>query len=56
MVRTSLRAEWRSVRIIHGVQCVMTPGSLLMPEWSADNWDMEHTVLLPQIKFITCDG
>ena len=29
---------------MYGVQCVMIPGPLLMPEWSADNWDMEHEV------------
>ena len=31
---------------MYGVQCVMIPGPLLMPEWSADNWDMEHKVFL----------
>ena len=26
-----------------GGQCVMTTGTVLMPVWSADNWDM-HTL------------
>ena len=38
------KAEWRSVLEENGEQCVMTCGVLLMPKWSADNWDMRQLV------------
>ena len=38
----STRVEWRCASITSGGQCVMTAGIALMPQWSANNWDM-HT-------------
>ena len=35
-----MRVEWRFVPMGHMAQCVMTGGMNLMPESSADNWDM----------------
>ena len=41
--QTSMRAEWRSVLITSGGQCVMITGTTLMPLWSVSSWDM-HTL------------
>ena len=38
------RAEWRFVLEECGALCVMILGGLLMPKWSADNWDMKQMV------------
>ena len=35
-----MRVEWRFVPMEHMAQCVMTGGMKLMPESSADNWDI----------------
>ena len=39
----SMRVEWRCASMTSGEQCVMTAGTVLMPVWFADNWDM-HTL------------
>ena len=38
------RAELRFATIMHGAQCVMMPGGLLMLMWPADNWDSRQLV------------
>ena len=40
-----MRVEWRFVPMGHMAQCVMTGGMNLMPESSADNWDMTLMVM-----------
>ena len=37
-----------------GGQCVMTPGTALMPLWSASNWDM-HTLEVSLLVWWKCD-
>ena len=36
----SMRAEWKCVLMIHGGQCVMTLGTMLMPLLSASSLDL----------------
>ena len=49
MMHTTLKtnlpeAGWRCVLEEDMAQCVMTPGTIRMPLWSADNWDSPHMV------------
>ena len=44
-----MRVEWRCALTTHMVQSVMTHGMNLMPESSADSWDMTTMVLLLDI-------
>ena len=37
-----MREELKCVKMMNGVQSVMMDGALLMPKWSADNWDLKH--------------
>jgi len=37
----SMKVEWRCASTTSGEQCVMTPGILVMLQWSASSWDME---------------
>ena len=39
----SMRVEWRCASMTSGGQCVMTAGTVMMPQWSASSWDM-HTL------------
>ena len=39
-VPLSMRVEWRSASILHGEECVMTFGTIMMLLWSAGNWGM----------------
>ena len=36
----SMRVEWKYASMTSGGLCVMTPGTVLMLLWSANNWDM----------------
>ena len=36
----SMKVEWRCVSMTSGGQCVMIAGTVMMPLWSANNWDM----------------
>ena len=45
MVQTVMKVEWKSATIMHGAQCVMTPGVLLMQELHADSSDLYQQVL-----------
>ena len=38
------RGELKCAEMMNGVQFVMMDGATLMPEWSADNWDLKHKV------------
>ena len=40
----SLKVEWRCATMVSGAQCVMMAGTLQMPEWCADNWDLVENV------------
>ena len=44
-----MRVEWRCALTTHMAQSVMTHGMNLMPESSADSWDMTQMVLLLDI-------
>ena len=37
----SMRVEWRCASITSGGQCVITAGTVLMPVWSVNSWDMQ---------------
>ena len=37
---TTQVAEWRSVCMVYGVQCVMMDGTAMMPPQCAGNWDI----------------
>ena len=39
----NMRVEWSCASMTSGGQCVMTPGTAMMPLWSASSWDM-HTL------------
>ena len=39
-----MREELKCAEMMNGVQSVMMDGAPLMPEWSADNWDLKHKV------------
>ena len=39
----SMRVEWRCASVTSGGQCVITPGTSMMPPWSANSWDT-HTL------------
>ena len=52
MVPLRVRAEWSSVRVVPGVQCVMMAGVLMMPLLSVDSWDSLISVSLVGL-FIT---
>ena len=39
MALTMQVVEWRSVWMVHGVQCVIMAGPTMMPTQFADNWD-----------------
>ena len=38
-----MRVEWSCASMTSGGQCVITPGTAMMPLWSASSWDM-HTL------------
>ena len=58
VVQTGMKVEWKSATIMHGVQCVMMPGGLLMLVWPADSLDFHQQVNI-RLHFIcfrmTCD-
>ena len=39
-----MREELKCAKMMCGVQSVMMDGAAMMPEWSADNWDLKHKV------------
>ena len=39
-----MREELKCAKMMNGVQSVMMDGAPMMPEWSADNWDLNHKV------------
>ena len=39
-----MRGELKCAKMMNGVQSVMMDGATLMPEWSADNWGLNHKV------------
>ena len=41
-VQPVTKVEWKSATIMHGAQCVMTPGVLLMPGLHADSLDFHQ--------------
>ena len=41
-----MQAEWRSVSMECGEQCVIMDGIAMMPEFCADNWDFLDQVLI----------
>jgi len=38
-----MRVEWRCALMTSGGQCVITSGTALMLQWSANSWNM-HTL------------
>ena len=48
----SMRVEWRCASMTSGGQCVMTAGTVLMPQWSANSWDMD-TLEVSASSYIT---
>ena len=46
VVQTVMKVEWKSATIMHGAQCVMTPGVLLMQELHADSSDLYQQVYI----------
>ena len=48
----SMRVEWRCASMTSGGQCVMTAGTVLMPQWSASSWDMD-TLEVSASSYIT---
>ena len=39
-VPLSMKAEWSCALTTSGELCVMTTGTTLMPQWSANSWDI----------------
>ena len=39
-----MRGELKCAKMMNGVQSAMMDGAPSMPEWSADNWDLNHKV------------
>ena len=39
-----MREELKCAEMMNGEQSVMMGGAPMMPEWSADNWDLNHKV------------
>ena len=44
VVRTVLRGQWRSVIVESGALSVMTTGTGIMLQWSANSWDTREQV------------
>ena len=44
MAQHPMREELKCAEMMNGAQSVMMDGAPLMPEWSADNWDLKHKV------------
>ena len=44
MAQHPMREELKCAEMMNGVQSVIMDGTLLMPEWSVDNWDLKHKV------------
>ena len=44
MAQHPTREELKCAKMMNGVQSVMMDGAPMMPEWSADNWDLNHKV------------
>ena len=42
VVQPVIKVEWKSATIMHGAQCVMTPGALLMHVLHADSSDFHQ--------------
>ena len=40
MAHQTMKVGWRSTLMATGALCVISTGTLLMPLWSADSWDM----------------
>ena len=36
-----MRVEWRCASMTNGELCVMMAGTVLMPVWSVNSWDMQ---------------
>ena len=44
VVKAMVRGQWRSVIVESGALSVMTAGTGLMLQWSANNWDSREQV------------
>jgi len=49
----SMRVEWRCASMTSGEQCVMTAGTVSMPLWSANSWDMQS--LKVSVDSVLCE-